>query len=195
MLCKKGIVLLFATVVGTAALAPSGLAQELQSCQGTPSVFAQAWDSFSKHLVLSHPTEVQNLVDLRLRINSLRSKKQELVVRIKTIADFNDAPGWLEARLNLKALNEDIDSTLRLIDDTARQAGWLAGSNTLGDLLLSLRSRKAQTICELARIPFPLSASDKQRLTNLLQALEQENIALGEFDKQIGELIKKATNR
>jgi hypothetical protein len=176
-------------------LPPSLEGLNLQSCAGAPSTFATAWTQFANALVIRRPTEVQNLVDLRLQINSLRSKKQDLVGRIRTIIDLNDTPGWLQTRLDLDALSNDIDSALQLIDNTARQAGWLAGSPLLGDLLTSLRSRKTATICELARIPFPLSASDKQRLADLLQKLDQENVALGVFDKQLGELIRKAANR
>jgi hypothetical protein len=176
-------------------VAPLSRAQDLQSCGATHSQFAAAWKQFAQSLVLTHPTEIQNLVDLRLQINSLRSEKLELIGRIRTVADLNDTPGWLEARLDLNTLGDHIDSTLDLINQTARQGGWFAGSPLLGELLVSLRSRKGQAVCELARIPFPLSPADKARLTNLLDMLDQETLALGDFDKQLGELIRAASKK
>jgi hypothetical protein len=190
MRCLKTVALILAAPLGA-------LAQSNQCALGDSSPSLSAfWSEFRMALEIRHPTEVQKLVDIRLKLDDLRTAKMRLISKIKIIRDVGSTPDWLQARVNdIPKLQGQIQDAMSAIDRDARDGGLLAGDPQLTKVRNILNSRKLETLCELSRIPFPLSQDQFKNLENLLSRLEEEAQALVAVDNALGQLIWQAQRR
>ena len=154
------------------------------------------WSEFRMALEIRQPTEVQKLVDIRIKLDDLRTAKQQLISKVKIIRDVGSTPDWLQARIgDIPKLQGQIQEAMSAIDRDARDGGLLAGDPQLSKVRQLLNSRKLETLCELSRIHFPLNQDQLANLNNLLSRLDDEAKALAEVDNALGSLIIQAQRR
>lgn len=170
-----------------ATLAPCGTGPTAQSS------LAKTWQTLREIFVLTKPTEVQRLVELRLDVNTLHSAKRELIGKVQAIVDVGSTPGWLQTRLvDLPRLQDRILDLVTKIENEARNGQGLATDKELTKVLDALQERRLLTLCEMTKIPLPLAQSQISSLTTLLNQLKEEDAELEKFDGALTSLMAAA---
>jgi hypothetical protein len=171
-------------------------AATLASCGSGPATesgLAGAWQTLRELFVVTKPTEVQRLVELRLDVNNLYSAKKELIGKVQAIVDIGSTPGWLQTRLvDLPRLQDRVFGLVTKIENEARNGQGLAANKELAKVLDTLQERRLLTLCEMAKIPLPLDHTQIYALTTLLNLLKEENAELEKFDEALTSLIAAA---
>ncbi len=160
---------------------------------GLSGSLANSWRRIQRALELERPREVQRLVAIRLKVLDLATAKKRLIGNVRTIVDVGSTPGWLQTRVQaIPQMQNQIQQLMEDIREEALQGGLLAGGATLRILNDVLATKRAITLCELSRIPFPLPSDKFSSIKALLAQLEDEAKSLEEIDHTFGDLIKRA---